>query len=127
MSDIILTFNSLYNLLREEKNNKILQQIPDKFYEAIEKYKEDKKKEIERLKSEKEVKKLEKEKRILKNSNNIIEKIIEERLIKISEIAIKNSIKSQEVLSEDRITNKLEKQFFKELQSLVNKFMEEVQ
>ena len=46
----LLTFNSLYNLLREEKKIKSLQKIPEMFYEALDKFLEDKKNEIKRIK-----------------------------------------------------------------------------
>ena len=46
----LLTFNSLYNVLREEKKGKSLQQLPELFYEALEKFLTDKKEEIKRLK-----------------------------------------------------------------------------
>jgi DNA replication initiation complex subunit (GINS family) len=48
----LLTFNSLYNLLREEKKIKTLQKLPDLFYEALEKFLNDKKTEILKLKKE---------------------------------------------------------------------------
>ncbi len=39
----LLTFNSIYNILREEKRLKSLQKLPEGFYEAFEKFIDDKK------------------------------------------------------------------------------------
>src|SRR3989338_9016905 len=61
----LLTFNSLYNILREEKRVKSLQKLPEGFYEALEKFIDDKKTEIKKLKENLEEKdKLMKEKNI---------------------------------------------------------------
>jgi len=51
----LLTFNSLYNLLREEKKSKSLTFLPEFFYESLNNFLDEKKK---RLKNSKNPKKL---------------------------------------------------------------------
>jgi DNA replication initiation complex subunit (GINS family) len=87
----LLTFNSLYGLLREEKKSRGLQLLPEKFYEGVTTFLENKKKEISRLKDNKELDKLSKENRVYENSKKIIEELIVLRLSKISSMAIRNS------------------------------------
>ena len=116
----LLTFNSLYNLLREEKKTKVLQKLPEQFYQALNKFFEDKKKELERLKSSKELEKLKKEKNILKNSNKITEELISLRATKIANIAIKNQIyNDDELLSKESILE-YENEFFELIQKATN-------
>ena len=57
----LLTFNSLYNILREEKKSKKLYKLPDLFYEALNEFLTSKKQEIEKLKKEENIDKLKKE------------------------------------------------------------------
>jgi len=102
----LLTFNSLYNILREEKRIKSLQTLPELFYEALEKFLEDKKEEIKKLKTSGEMDKLRKENNILKNSKKISTEIINLRCVKISNIAIKNELFGDETLSNQNILEK---------------------
>ena len=82
----LLTFNSLYGILREEKKYKTLQSLPEMFYEALEKFFESKKLEIKKLKENKEEEKYLKEKRVYKNSKKIAEELVSLRLGKISSL-----------------------------------------
>lgn len=100
----LLTFNSLYNLLRDEKRIKKLQELPELFYEATEEFINNKKKEIERLKDEPE--KLKKEKHILNKSKEIFTELLNLRSMKIANIAIKDSLYGEETLSKDNILEK---------------------
>lgn len=104
----LLTYNSLYNLLREEKKTKTLQNLPELFYEAQEKFLEDKNNEITKLKTSQEIEKLRKEKNILKNSIKIIEELLSLRCSKIANIGIKNELLGEEILSKKGILEKEE-------------------
>lgn len=104
----LLTYNSLYNLLREEKKTKTLQILPELFYEAEKKFLEDKNNEIKKLKNSQEIEKIRKEKNILKNSIKIIEELLSLRCSKIANIAIKNELLGEEILSKKGILKKEE-------------------
>ena len=100
----LLTFNSLYNLLREEKKSKSLQHLPELFYEALDKFMFDKKSELVKLKSNSESpEKIRRERNVLNNSKKIAMELLNLRLVKISNIAIKNEIFGDDVLSKDCI------------------------
>lgn len=111
----LLTFNSLYNLLREEKKTKKLQHLPNLFYEALNKFLADKRIEITKLKSGSDPEKLKKEKLILKNSEKIVYELLNLRCTKISSIAIKNKLFGDDVLSKEDILEK-ELDFFNAVQ-----------
>ncbi len=81
----LLTFNALYNILREEKRTKELQKYPPLFYEALENFIKLKK---DDLRKENDSLKIKKEENVLKNSIKIAEEIISIRTQKISKIAI---------------------------------------
>ena len=98
----LLTFNSLYNLLREEKRTKTLQQLPDLFYEAVQKYLEDKRNEIKNLGSDNFDKK-KKEMHVLKKSQDINLELLNLRANKISNITIKNTLFGDGSMSTDNI------------------------
>ena len=106
----LLTFNSLYNLLREEKKNKSLKSIPEAFYEALDKFFLEKRNQIEKLRNLKENEKLKKEKLIFLNSKKISKELLNIRCTKIANIAIKNSLFNEEILPEKDILEK-EKKF----------------
>lgn len=117
----LLTFNSLYNLLREEKKNKSLQQIPAGFYASLRKFLDDKKKEVKNLKEQDEKKEtIHKEKRVLDNSNKMAEELLNLRLTKISKIATKNTIFAEEVLPEENILEE-EMEFFDNMKDMLDK------
>lgn len=93
----LITFNSLYNILREERKNKPLQKLDTKFYGAIKIFLTDKKRVMRLLKETKQNDKLNKEKHIYKNSEKIILEILNLRCMKISEISIKEELFNQEL------------------------------
>jgi len=101
----LLTFNSLYNLLREERKTKKLQQFPDLFYEALEKFLKDKNNEILRLKNQGDNVRLKKEMLVLKNSKKISSSLLAIRCKKIANIAIENKIEG-DILDEENILEK---------------------
>lgn len=110
----LLTFNSLYSLLREEKKSNTLQKLPDMFYEALKKFLEDKKQEIIRLKNAGDTDKLKKEKYVLSNSKKIALDIIHTRCIKLANSAIKNEIFEDEDLISPNILE-AEKEYFEKI------------
>ena len=99
----LVTFNSLYSLLREEKKTKVLLQLPEKYYPALNKFFTDKKDEIKRYISAGETNKADKEKKVVKSSKNLAKELINLRLIKIATIAIKTGIFDDEDFSKDNI------------------------
>jgi len=111
----LLTYNSLYNLLREEKKSKCLQKFPELFYSALENFLKTKKEEIEKFKRLDENDKLRKEKLILLNSKKIALELTNLRFSKISNIAIKNKLFGDDVLSKENILED-EEDFFDAVQ-----------
>ncbi len=96
----LLTFNSLYNLLREEKGKKPLQKLPERFYDALANYFEEKKKQIKILREKQDSKeKINKEENVYNNSVKITNELLSVRCVKISNIAVKNQIFGQEIFS----------------------------
>ncbi len=115
----LLTFNSLYNLLREEKKSKKLFKIDEQFYEALNKYFEEKKKETENLKSEGS-EKFRKEKLVYKNSQKIAQELLNLRCMKIADIAIKDELFGDDILSKEEILEE-EMKFFEETKKAIKK------
>jgi DNA replication initiation complex subunit (GINS family) len=99
----LLTFNSLYNLLREEKKSRKLAKLDVHFYEALDKFFEDKKTEIKRFKEAGETEKYRRESHVLKNSKKIAAELTNLRCCKIADIAIKNQIFGEGILETDNI------------------------
>ena len=99
----LLTFNSLYNILREEKKLKALQKLPERFYDSLKKFFDDKKKEVVKLKEAGEKEKLKREMNVLNNSKKIAKELLNLRCVKISNIAIKNEVFGDEMLSSDNV------------------------
>ncbi len=111
----LLTFNSLYNLLREEKKIKTLQKLPELFYEALEKFLNDKKTEILKLKKEStDNEKLKKEMHIHSSSKKIASELIQIRLSKISNSAIKSEMYQDETFFNSETLEK-EKYFYENI------------
>lgn len=110
----LLTFNSLYNILREEKKSKPLQKLPEKFYVSLAQFLEQKKSELVKLKNNDEKDKYKKERFVLNNSKKIIDELISLRASKIAEVGIKNTIYDEDFLSEDNILD-LEDKFLKNI------------
>jgi len=115
----LLTFNALYNVLREEKKSKSLQKFPPFFYEALEKFLFNKKEEIKRLKKE-NAPSLRKEEHVLHNAQKISEELFLQRGVKISKIALSNALSNDVILEEDFILEK-ELQLFDSVQKEIKK------
>lgn len=116
----LLTYNSLYNLLRGEKKIKSLQEVPELFYEALEKFFEDKKNEIKRVKEGGDSDKLKREKHVYNNSKKIAKELLSLRCIKISKIAVENQLYGEDVLPKTNILN-AEEEFLNCVQNGVKK------
>jgi len=116
----LLTYNSLYNLLREEKRSKSLQSIPNLFYEALKIFFTEKKKEILKYKTDENLRGMQKEKLIFRNSEKISKEFLNLRCKKIANIGIKNSLFGDESLSENNILDK-EKDFLNDVMLSVKK------
>lgn len=122
----LLTFNSLYNVLREEKRIKSLQKLPELFYEALEKFISEKEDEISKLRKETGSNdKLRKEIHILKNSKKISLELLNLRCVKIANIAIKNKLFGEGTLPENFILEK-EHELFENIQKSVKKISKRV-
>lgn len=118
----LLTFNSLYNLLREEKRSKLLQQLPEEFYLAVDKFFSDKKNEIKKLKEENNVDNLKKAKKIILNSEQIINELLVFRCNKIAKISITNTIYKENIFEDTGIL-KVEKEYFENISKLTKKIV----
>lgn len=116
----LLTFNSLYSLLREEKKSKTLQKLPELFYESLEKFFNDKKEEIKKFKDSENKDKLKKEKHVLSTSRKVALELIHMRNIKISDIAIKGEIYEDEDFSTENILEK-EMEFYESVKKATQK------
>jgi len=119
----LLTFNSLYNILREEKRSKSLQKMPELFYEALNNFFENKEAEVRNLKEDKE--KLKKERFVISNSKKITKELLNLRCMKIANVGIKNEIFGEEILTKDNIL-KNEEEFLSELAKSVLKMKNKV-
>lgn len=117
----LLTFNALYNILREEKKSKSLQKYPPLFYEALEKFIMQKK---ETIKNEQNQDKRKKELNILNNAKKISEEIISLRGQKIAKIATSNALSENKILDEEHILQyeeELYTSFTKQIQKIIKK------
>ena len=99
----LLTFNSLYTILREEKETKNLRQLDKLFILSLQNFFETKRHELQKLKDTKKVEEFMKTKKTLTNSRKILMEIFSLRLSKLSNIAIRNSYYKSEVIKEENI------------------------
>lgn len=109
----LLTFNSLYGLLREEKKSKVLQKLPNRFYDAISNFFQTKSEEIKKLKLENSPN-LSKEQRVFRQSQKITEELLNLRLGKISISAVKSGIFIDETFLPQNLLDE-ETDFFEKL------------
>lgn len=116
----LLTFNSLYNILREEKKSKTLQQLPELFFEALEQYFKQKQDDIKKLQQSKDDDKLRKELNSQSNSKKICKELLSKRCQKISTIAIENHFSKEELHTQENISKK-EEIFFKSVKDSISK------
>lgn len=85
----IITFNSLYNILREEEKMSTLHTLPNNFFEAVEEFIQTKKKELNNNSNSKT-------EHQYKSSLKIIDKLQKLRAKKIAILAIESSNSTQE-------------------------------
>ena len=122
MPDIIITFDTLYELLRREKTRKELQKLDLDFFQRVREYLKEKKLILESQKSSDifitERQKTEKQ---LQNIDSILEQLYEKRERKIIETAIIASRSKK--ISQELTINMLpeEKTFYNELLENINK------
>lgn len=122
----LITFNSLYNILREEKKSKTLQKLPELFYESMKQFFDNKRKEVQKLKNEEENKdRLKKERFVLSNAKKISDELMSIRCIKISNVAVKNCVFDDEILSRENILPE-EEEFFSEVEKSVKRLKKRV-
>mgnify|MGYP003684443323 CR=1 FL=1 len=117
----LLTFNALYNILREEKKSKSLQKYPNLFYEALEKFIIDRK---QIIKNQQDQSKRKKEQNILNSATKISQEIITLRSHKIAKIATSNALSENNILDEGYILpeeEELHQVFTKQVQKLIKK------
>lgn len=119
-----LTYEKLFDFLREERNNVSLQKLPDSFYEEIIEYLHIK---DDLIASEKENNSLTVESSIdqLKNAKKIIENIYERREKKILLLALHKSRTKSQLIDTSSLLQE-EKVFFKQITVLLNHFREEI-
>ena len=116
----LLTFNSLYNVMQNEKKQKTLQKLDDSFFLSYKNFLKEKKKNFFKLKEEGNILKLEKEKKVIKNSKNIFNEIVEIRSQKIFQIA-KNLVFNRDFSKENVL--KEEEEFFFDLKKILEKLI----
>jgi DNA replication initiation complex subunit (GINS family) len=113
----LVTFNSLYSLLREEKKTKVLMKLPEKFYAGYQNFIEEKQEESIKLTKNKDNIKAMKEQKIIIGSQNLINELLTLRLSKISNLAIKNVIfEDEEFSTKNLLLDELK--FFNEITKL---------
>jgi len=95
MTDGIITYEVLYDILRREKTRQEIQKLDDNFFDDIKKYIENKSSILKDLKTkssifaQKEIEKTEKE---LINIKKIVKDIYEKRESKITQLALSSAI-----------------------------------
>lgn len=93
--DFLITYNRMGDFLRVEKSDKGLKNVPESFYEKLSEFMENKKKEILELKQKGDKLKVKKNLLVLKQARKIVYELLNLRLLKVSEMAIKNEIFSE--------------------------------
>ncbi|MFP4402146.1 MAG: hypothetical protein ACLFPL_02845 [Candidatus Nanoarchaeia archaeon] len=107
----IITFNSLYNVLREEEKSASLHSLPTHFYKGVEEFLSSKKQQITSSSSQKD-------KNTYESSVKIYEKLLKLRAKKIAILAIDTLNLPKE---EDQELTSSEKTFKQSIQSEFNK------
>ncbi len=124
MVSINITYETLFDLLRREKNRNELQVLEPDFFEQVQNYLVDKKNSVESEKTT--VSRAEKEKiRIqLKNAKKIIKELYEIREKKILQLA-SNKAKTESSLLNTNNLLETEKEFFKQSYDLIKKYKQD--
>lgn len=106
----IITFNSLYNILREEEKISTLHSLPNHFFEAVDEFISSKKKELKENSNAKT-------QHQYNSSLKIVDKLQKLRAKKIAILAIESSTSTQD---EDELSEK-EKEFCKSIRNTYSK------
>ncbi len=131
-NEINLTYETLFDILRNEKNRSVLQDIPKNFLKDVVNYLKQKKESLIPSKTEDLFLSIEKERgvREINNIKRIIKEILERRLKKITELALLNLKTSAEtketenMLEEEKIIyEKLKDAFIKYKRSVIDKVL----
>ncbi len=120
----ILTYEKLFDFLREERNNVQLQKLPESFYADVIEYLSVKESSIDSLKQSNSLT-FENALIQLKNAKKIIESIYERREKKILNLAL-NKSRTRSVLIDTSALLKEEKQLFKQLCIVLDHFRGEL-
>ena len=116
----LITFNSLTSLLREEQKSKVLQKLPEKFYEGYQNFIKEKEEEALKYTQNRETSKAIKEQKVIMGSTNKVQELLNLRLIKISTLATKNTIFSDEEFSTENLIEQ-EKPFYEKIETEIKK------
>ena len=122
----LVTYNSLYTILREEKRTKYLQELPKGFFISSKKFLNLKKKEAIEHKLQKKTAQLKKSKTLFTNSKKILSELITLRCSKISLIGITNTLHKEEVIEEHAILEE-EKEFLQAIKKQVRNIQKKVE
>ncbi len=123
---IEITFETLYEILRLEKSNADLHELPEDFYVNVLEYLKQKEESLSDLKQEADVFSSGEKDRLQREFNsvkNIVEKIYEIREKKIVDMAI-NKSRMPETMINKRKMNDYEKDFLHDMVSLFDRYRE---
>lgn len=121
----LLTFNSLYNILREEKTTEELRELPQGFFDALEIFFKNKKDELKKFESSNDLENLRKTKHTLKTSKKIVNELLFLRYNKLSSLSISDVIYGESSVSPDKLLER-EFNFYDDIKNIVVKYNKEV-
>ena len=124
MPDSIITYDTLYELLRNEKYNTELQKISQDFFKDVTNYLAEKESILNKQKDSQFTSEIIKIKKQVENIKKILKEVYERRERKIIELALTNSrikikLKGLNLLKE-------EQEFFNELTSILNNYRDNI-
>lgn len=125
--EVLLTFETIYELLRREKNKADIQQLDKEFYENLKAYLGEKQEMYEKSLVKTDIFSVTERPNIalqLHNMKKIIKELYEKREKKIIDLALISSKTKSNILSTENLLEQ-EKIFFEELISLLDKHREE--
>ena len=128
MAEITITYETLYDLLRREKDRAELQELDPLFYEKLVKYLKDKKEILisqEKKDSIFTTTEVQKTRKQIDNIKKIIKELYEKRESKIIQLAMMNS-RSQTPTNDKSLMLNLEKEIYEETIRCLDKFRKEI-
>ncbi len=119
-NEVVITYETLFEILRREKSREELQELPENFEEEVKKYLEEKKQSLF-PDSDDKFSELEQEKtrKQILNIKKILNDVYERREKKIANIALSKSRIPKSVIDISRLTDK-EKKLYEELLAVLN-------